>query len=80
MLDAAHGETESPAVCAQRSQLARKEAQESRIAAVRRIRRGRPHIAVGADHVEITRLTVAVARSRRWKQSLRRMTERLLNE
>ena len=63
-LDAAHGESEGPAVGTQRSQLTGKEAQKSCVVAVRRRRRRRPRIAVGADHAEVTRHTVALARSR----------------
>lgn len=63
MLDAAHGETVGPVVPVERLHFAGDEAQIARIVIAGGIGRRGPGVAVRADDVQGSRLTVAVARS-----------------
>ena len=70
MLDAAHGEAVRTVVAVHRIRAIRIELQIARIATAGRSRRGRPALAVRADIVQGSRLTVAVARCSYSRQSL----------
>ena len=70
MLDAAHGDTVGPVAVVQRVDDRRIEVQVARVVIACAVGRRRPTVAVRADIRQGSRLTVAVARSRRKKQSL----------
>ena len=80
MLDAAHGETERPVPSCQRIDIAGDGVETPSVEVVGSHDGRTPPIALGTDTAQRTRFIVAVARSRRSKQSLGGMTERLLNE
>ena len=63
MLDAAHGEAVGAVVSIQRVHVARVEVQVARVEIACGIGRRRPGVAVRADGIQGSRLTVAVARS-----------------
>ena len=65
MLDAAHGEAIRTVGAAERAHAGRPEDQTAHVETVRVIGRGRPGTAPGADTRQGSRLTGAVARSRR---------------
>ena len=71
MLDAAHGEAVSSVVSVQRQIAARVVDQTGCVRAGGRERRRSPTIASRADGIQGSRRNVAVARSRRVKQSLK---------
>ena len=77
-LDAAHGKTESTAVPIERLHLAGNKTHAARKDIAGGVQRRRPVVAKRADGRQGSRLTSAVARSRRSKQSLGGMPERTL--
>ena len=70
MLDAAHGESVSTIIAMQRVHVACIEPKESAIGIAGSIGSRRPVVAIRTDTRQCSRLAVAVARSRRMKQSL----------
>ena len=70
MLDAAHGEGRGPIGVVQRVDVRRVEVQVTRVVIARGVRRRGVDVAVRADIRQGSRRIVAVARSRRSKQSL----------
>ena len=70
MLDAAHGKAVRTVGVVQRVHEVRFEDQTTRVETARAVGRRRPGTALDADAAQGSRLTGAVARSRRSKQSL----------
>ena len=80
MLDAAHGACRRARAIIERLYIVRSQVQQAGIVMARSIGRRRVVVTRSADNLQCSRCIDAVARSRRSKQSLRGMPERLLNE